>query len=163
MSATLKNDFENRVKNVDIVYFRGIRRMAFSGLRLMFKELGFDSQDLLHFSFLGNGITGVMCRDSAVASSLVSCFSSYPQFTVVPKFDPSLPLPRHDGSSVDHSSELLARSREAYISRVTREILATYNLLVSTVLQRQVPTCSEEITQNVKASHDSRVKGARQQ
>jgi hypothetical protein len=104
-----------------------------------------------------------MCRDSAVASKLVSCLGAYPQFTLVPKFDPSLPLPRHDGFSVEHSPELLARSREAYISRVTREILATYNLLVSTVLQRQVPTCSDEITQIVKASHGSRERGARQQ
>jgi hypothetical protein len=162
LNASLKDDFETRVKNVEIVYFRGICRMAFSGLRLMFKELGFDYKDLLHFSFLGGGITGVMCRDSAVASKLLSCLGCYPQFKPVPKFDPSLPLPRVDNLITEHSPDHLTRCREAYMSRVTREILATYNLLVSTVLQRQVPNCADEITRRVKDSHGSRSRGARQ-
>jgi len=51
-----------------------------------------------------------------------------------------------------YSEDLLTKCRNAYISRVSREILGCRNLLVATVLQREVPTCSLEITDIVRAN-----------
>jgi hypothetical protein len=144
--ATLNEDFKERVSNVETVYFRGLNRMPYSDLRSFFKELGFAPRELLHFSFLGGGITGIMCSNSVVAKKLTSYLSSNVHCKFYDKLDPSLPLPRRDGSFPPHEANSLAFSRKAYIDRTVKEIVSVRDLLVSTVLQREVPSCSAEIT-----------------
>jgi len=158
--AELHGELDHRLAQLEIVYFRGIRRMAFSGLREMFGALGFAPRELLHFSFLGNGITAILCRDDIISKKLISTLADFPQFSRVCIIDPSLPLPRMDNSFPDSTPSLLHQCRQAYISRVVREIQMSRDLLVATFLQREVPTCSEEITSIIRPPRvDSHVTG----
>jgi len=157
--ATLHPPFQARLNDIKVLYVKGLRRMAFSGLRFLFLELGFQPREILHFSFLGNGITSIMCQNSSVADRVRNCFVNESHISFLELFDPSLPLPRHDGSILSDDSAI-SHSLESFISRVVREISFSSDLLVCTFLQRQVSSCSLEITSRVRSlnrgSRDSR-------
>lgn len=144
--------FHNRLSEVQVLYYRGIRRMAYSALRSMFAALGFIPEDrkLLHFSFLGGGITAIMCVNEAAATALEAVLSGDPKFVQVFLEDPSYPLPDVEGNLPGGSPQFRAQCRRAYISRVVREISSATDLMVATYLQREVASCSQEITELVR-------------
>jgi hypothetical protein len=150
LEAKLHDKFEERLDQTKFVYFRGIQRISYSDLRFLFQSMGFQYRELLHFSFLGSGITSVLCQDKNVASRLISLLCSDKNITEVSIEDPSLPLPQKHHSSTDFSTEFIAQCRQSYIARVSREILLSRDLLVSTALQRQVPSCADAITSMVR-------------
>jgi hypothetical protein len=150
--AVFTHDFEKRLRDVEIVHFRGLTRMPFSDLRALFGELGFENRELLHFSFIGGGITGIMCSTREVAERLKQKLSSVIKGNFLENLDPSKPLPRVDGSLPEFSEENKSFARSAFIKRVTREILSSSDLLVATILQRNVEDCAREITTSVRGS-----------
>jgi hypothetical protein len=150
LEVKLHDNFEERLNQTRFVYFRGIQRMSFSDLRFLFQNMGFQYRELLHFSFLGNGVTSILCQNESIASRLVSLLCSEKDIFEVSINDPSLPLPRKDGSMPTYSAEFLDQCKNAYIARVSREILFARDLLVSIALQCQVPSCGDAITNLVR-------------